>query len=64
MVFTGKGVIEVKIELKFKIYFEYPTGEQDNIILTGETVEEIMDKANIEMAKRGAKGLWSERVGG
>jgi hypothetical protein len=48
--------------LKFKIYFEYTTGEQDSIILEGTTIEEIKIQAEIEMKKREAKALCSERL--
>tara|TARA_R110000868_G_scaffold401005_1_gene676275 strand:+ start:2184 stop:2333 length:150 start_codon:yes stop_codon:yes gene_type:complete len=48
--------------MKFKIYYEYTSGEEDFIIIEGETVEEIRKKADTETSKRGVVGLWSEEI--
>ncbi len=46
-------------ELKFRIH----NGEyDDSIVICGETIEEIQEKALKEVEKRGWKNCWSEEV--
>lgn len=48
--------------MEFIIHFEYEDGTEDSTIVSGETEEEIRDKAEIFIAKRGGKNPWSEEV--
>ena len=48
--------------MTFKIHFDLPDGTEDSIVLSGETAEEIRDKAVAELWKRGGKNPWSEEV--
>ncbi len=48
--------------MTFKIHFEYQDGTADHFTVSGETVEEIAEKAAVEVAKRGGKNPWSEEI--
>jgi hypothetical protein len=52
--------------MKYKIYFTIPylDGNEDSMIIEGNTIEEIQIKAYDEAKKRGAdlNSLWSEEL--
>lgn len=47
--------------MKFRIHYEV-NGHEDSVIVTGDTLEEIRDVANREIAGRGATNAWSEEL--
>jgi hypothetical protein len=50
--------------MKFRIHFELSDGTEDSIVVCGETVEDIRDKANAEVTKRTphVADAWSEEI--
>lgn len=44
--------------MKFKIYFTRQSGSEDNVIIEGETVEEIREKAKEWIKSRGL--VWED----
>lgn len=48
--------------MKFKIYFTWPNGTEDSIVISGETIEEIRKKGDRELAKRHAEYQWSQEL--
>jgi len=50
--------------MTFRIHFEYPEGNEDSFDVSGNTIEEVRDKANKELALRThgeiAPVAWSE----
>lgn len=48
--------------MTFKIHFERPDGTEDFVVLSGDTVHEIQEKAEAELAKRSGKNPWSEEI--
>lgn len=48
----------------FRVHGEYSDGTPDNIIVEGETIDEVREKANVETGKRGWTNLWSEQLEG
>lgn len=54
--------------MKFRIHYGYldkETGDfrnEDNIIIEGDTIEEIRKTAYAEISKRGAVGIYSEEL--
>lgn len=47
--------------MKFKIHFT--TGDtEDSIVVSGDTIEEIREKADIETKKRNGTDCWSEEI--
>lgn len=48
--------------MKFRIYYTLPDGVEDYVVVAGETLEEIKEKADAEVAKRGGTNPWSEDV--
>jgi len=48
--------------MTFKIHFEHSDGTEDFLILSGNTVREIQEKALAELEKRGGKNPWSEEI--
>ncbi len=48
--------------MKFKIHGTWPDGTEDSITITGETVEEIREKADEATSGRDWADLWSEEV--
>ena len=43
-----------------KIHFTYPDGTEDSVIVSGDIVEEIREKADAEVSSRNASNPWSE----
>ena len=48
--------------MKFKIHYTLPDGSDDSIVISGETTDEIREKADAELAKRGGTDPWSEEL--
>ena len=47
--------------MKFIVYFEYRWSRtEDQLVVEGETIEEIQDTVNHELERRGAEYLYSE----
>ena len=46
--------------MTYRIHFDLPDGSSDSVLVTGETVEEIREKSQAELAKRGGINPWSE----
>jgi hypothetical protein len=49
-------------QLKFRIHFERPDGTEDSMVITGDTVAEIRQQAEVEVEVRNAKNPWSEEL--
>lgn len=49
--------------MKFRIHFELPSGEEDSVDISGESLEALTLKAETEVSKRGGKNAWSEAIG-
>ncbi len=45
--------------MKFEIHFTLPSGDEDFIVLEGETVDELREMADCEIEKRGGTDPWS-----
>ena len=45
--------------MKFEIHFTLPSGDEDFIVLEGETVDELREMADREVEKRGGTDPWS-----
>lgn len=51
--------------MKVKITFVLADNSKDTLILTGESIAKLQEKAQAEYKRRGAKDAWSENfVGG
>jgi hypothetical protein len=48
--------------MKFKIHFTLNDGTEDSIVVSGDTLEEIREKAYAELDKRGGRDAWSEEL--
>lgn len=48
--------------MTYKVFFTLTNGETDSIVIEGESIEEIQEKAKSEIEKRGAIDAWSERI--
>ncbi len=48
--------------MKFKIYGTTSDGAEDYLVIEGESVEEIREKADSETRKRNWKDCWSEEI--
>ena len=46
--------------MEYEIFFTLANGETDSMIISGETIEEIQQKAKVEAEKRGAIDAWSK----
>lgn len=46
----------------YKINFELKDGTLDEIIISGDTIEEIREIAQYQMEIRNGKALWSEKI--
>lgn len=49
--------------MTFRIHYELPSGEEDSVIISGETIEEIRTKADNHLERVGAdtESAWSEQ---
>jgi len=48
--------------MKFRIDFELPSGEEDHFFVTGDSIEEIREKAHAEIKKRAARNPSSTKI--
>lgn len=48
--------------MTFKINFEHQDGTEDSFVVSGETLQEIQERADLELAKRMGKNPWSEEL--
>lgn len=48
--------------MKFRVYFELDGGEEDSIIISGETLKDIQKQVADEMLRRGGETVWSEEL--
>ena len=48
--------------MRFRIHGTTPCGDEDSIIIEGETLEEIRQKASTETGVRNWTNLWSENL--
>lgn len=49
-------------QLKYRIHFTLGNGVEDSIVIYGETLEEIRDKANEQLSMRSAQDAWCEEL--
>lgn len=45
-----------------KMHFEWTDGTPDTLVIRGDTIKEVRDKANKELKKRNGKNPWSEVI--
>ena len=48
--------------MKFKINYTLPDGTEDSLVISGDTTDEIREKADAELERRGGKDPWSEEL--
>ena len=48
--------------MKFRIHGCYCDGTEDSIVISGDTIEEVQEKAKIETEKRNWQDCWSEEI--
>lgn len=48
--------------MTYRIHFEWPDGTEDSVVVSGDTIEDIRERANVEIARRGGKNPWSENL--
>lgn len=48
--------------MTFRIHFTWPDGTQDSVIVSGDTIEEVREKAQEAVASRNATDPWSEEI--
>lgn len=48
--------------MRARIHYTLPDGSDDSLILEGDTVEEIREKADRELERRSATDPWSEEL--
>lgn len=46
----------------YKIHYTLPDGTEDNVIVSGDDIDEIREKANHEVESRNATNPWSENL--
>jgi len=46
--------------MRFEIHFELPDGTEDMVIVSGQTEDEIREKAMAEVERRGGTNPWSK----
>lgn len=46
----------------FRIHFTLPNGSQDSVVIEGDDIDELRERAEAEVAKRGATDPWSEEL--
>ncbi len=45
--------------MKFEIHYTLPSGDEESVIIEGDSVEEIRTKADVEVEKRNGVDPWS-----
>lgn len=48
--------------MKFRIHYELANGDEDSIVIEGDTLDDIRQKAGEEVAKRSGQNPWSEEL--
>lgn len=48
--------------MRFRIHYELPDGTEDSIIVSGETLQEVRQQAEVEVEVRNGKNPWSEEL--
>ena len=48
--------------MTFRIHFEHQDGTEDSFVISGETIQEIREQTDLELAKRIGKNPWSEEL--
>ena len=48
--------------MKFRIHFEHPDGTPDSVIVEGDDVDEIREKAQEAVSSRNGRNPWSEEI--
>ena len=51
-----------KSKLTFEIHFTRPSGSEDYVVLSGDTLEEIREAAAVAVEKRGGRDAWSREI--
>ena len=51
-----------KPKLTFEIHFTRPSGSEDYVVLSGDTLEEIREAAAVAVEKRGGRDAWSREI--
>ena len=48
--------------MKYRIYFTLPDYSEDSVLIHGYSLEDVRDKANAEVKRRGGTNPWSMSV--
>lgn len=48
--------------MKYRIHYKLEDGSEDSLVIEGDSLDEICDKASVELKKRNAKDPWSEEL--
>lgn len=48
--------------MRYRTHYTLADGSEDSIVLSGDTIEEIREKAQSEIERRGATNPWSEEL--
>lgn len=48
--------------MTYRINYNLPDGSEDSFIISGNTLDEIIEKAHYELDKRGGIDAWSEEL--
>ena len=48
--------------MTFEIHFELLNGDEDYVVISGEDIEELRQKAIVEVEKRNGKNPWSREI--
>lgn len=49
--------------MTYEIHFTTPLGEEDFVLVSGETVEEVRQRAEHAVELRGGSAAWSREIG-
>lgn len=52
----------MKYRINYTLDPDGPNEAQDSFVIEAETLKEVQEKASAEVAKRGARFPWSERI--
>ena len=48
--------------MQFRVYGEDSDGNEDSVVVSGDSLEECIDNAHHEESKRGWTNCWSEQI--
>ena len=48
--------------MRYRIYFKLPDGSDDYVVVSGDTHDEIRERADEEVSKRNGSNPWSEQL--